>query len=417
MADFDGLMTMLGAFLIVFLFIFVLIYVLISLLLYKLHKIIYGKGTVLAWIPILSIYVLGKVTFESKIVGIALLLMYFLTLTIETTVNGVTTTHSLLPSNILSTFQYIYSIVTILLLLYAIFEYFNLKKGGNINLNGNLPKKKKQVIEMKDSEIDERIEKLHSKNYIVDPRTGKIILKSEKSPAMVEKVEEKYDDLVKPTGQGLQVENVVSNVLDTFNFDDINSENIDEIKRNDLAEKNPLPLEQEQPLQGFQNQQITQNIYSGIDNQNVNSIQPSITQNLNIPFQQSAQSVSYMQNNNQMQYNTKSQNNETAALKSMVVARGVPETNQVIRETTPIQNTNTNLVQPNMNNNFDIQSSNVNVQKVGNVETSYLNTQNDLHLVNNNIPIQNQVQQSLNTQNSEVINDQNLFSYDFDDNK
>jgi hypothetical protein len=57
-----------GGFFIGVLVFVILIYVVMSLLLSSLHRMIYGSGTILAWLPITSTYILGKVTI-SPIVG------------------------------------------------------------------------------------------------------------------------------------------------------------------------------------------------------------------------------------------------------------------------------------------------------------------------------------------------------------
>ena len=50
----------------------ILIYILVGILLNKLNKVMYGKGTALAFIPFCNVYLLGKLTIN-KIVGWVLL--------------------------------------------------------------------------------------------------------------------------------------------------------------------------------------------------------------------------------------------------------------------------------------------------------------------------------------------------------
>ena len=107
----------------------ILIYMLVGILLNKLNKVMYGKGTALAFIPFCNVYLLGKLTIN-KIVGWVLLGCLFLTGQVTTTVNGVSKTYSLLPENISKTVSTIYGAIEIGLLIYAIVKYNNLKKSG-----------------------------------------------------------------------------------------------------------------------------------------------------------------------------------------------------------------------------------------------------------------------------------------------
>ena len=114
----------------------VLVYVLISLFLNKFNKLVYGKGTILAWIPICNIYLLGKLTIN-KTVGWILVACIFLTSTYTTTVNGVTTVHTILPANISGTISSTYNFVVFGLFIYAIIRYNQIKKRGIIPPQNN----------------------------------------------------------------------------------------------------------------------------------------------------------------------------------------------------------------------------------------------------------------------------------------
>lgn len=81
MINTNGLESVLGtviALIVIFLIIVILIYVFSSILLSKLNKLMYGKGTAMAWIPFARIYLLGKLTFNET-VGIILLAVNVLT--------------------------------------------------------------------------------------------------------------------------------------------------------------------------------------------------------------------------------------------------------------------------------------------------------------------------------------------------
>lgn len=128
---FVGLMAFGGAIIIVMLIVVIAIYVAQAIFLNKFNKLVYGKGTALAWIPICNVYLLGKLTFN-KIIGWLLVACVFLTSTVSTTINGETTTKTLLPSNINTIISNVYSIAVFGLFIYAIVKYVNLKKKPKI---------------------------------------------------------------------------------------------------------------------------------------------------------------------------------------------------------------------------------------------------------------------------------------------
>ena len=114
----------------IFILIIVLgIYIAISIFLNKFNKLVYGKGTAMAWIPIFNTYLLGKLAIN-KIVGWILVICIFLTGTRTTTINGVETTHTILPESINSVVTILYNLATLSLLIYAIIKYNRLKKNG-----------------------------------------------------------------------------------------------------------------------------------------------------------------------------------------------------------------------------------------------------------------------------------------------
>ena len=92
----ENVLGALAAFGLIILLVVIVIYVAVGILLNKLNKQINGKGTPMAWIPIANIYLLGKLT-VNKIVGWILVACALLTSTYTTTINGVSTTHTILP--------------------------------------------------------------------------------------------------------------------------------------------------------------------------------------------------------------------------------------------------------------------------------------------------------------------------------
>ena len=101
----------------------------ISMFLNKLHKLMYGKGTIFAWLPLFQVYLLGKLTIN-KSVGWGLVLCSFVFSTSTSTLNGVTVDSSFIKyaplRNLLSTAL---TYAEIGLLIYAIIKYMKLKKG------------------------------------------------------------------------------------------------------------------------------------------------------------------------------------------------------------------------------------------------------------------------------------------------
>lgn len=131
----NSLETIIGASVVVLLMslaIGIIGFILIGIFLNKLNKLIYGKGTPMAFIPIVNIYLLGKLA-VNKIVGWLLIICLILTGDISVTVNNETSTTSILPDDIQVIVSLIYSVATIVLFIYAIIKYFNLKKEKQLN--------------------------------------------------------------------------------------------------------------------------------------------------------------------------------------------------------------------------------------------------------------------------------------------
>lgn len=145
----DGLLQFFMAYMIVFLIIAIAIYVAVGIFLNKLNKLIYGKGTPMAFIPLVNTYLLGKLT-VGKPVGLVLVFAMLLTGTFTTNVNGVENSYTLFSADISSKISTIVNIVTFGLFIYAIFLYFKLKKeknnGSYVDNKGPLDNNKTDVI-------------------------------------------------------------------------------------------------------------------------------------------------------------------------------------------------------------------------------------------------------------------------------
>ena len=126
----ENILGALAGFVIILLILVVAIYVAQAIFLNKFNKLVNGKGTPMAWIPVANIYLLGKLTFN-KIVGWVLVVCFFLTGSTTTTINGVETTHTFLPENISSVISSLNGFAIFGLFIYAIIKYNKLKKEKN----------------------------------------------------------------------------------------------------------------------------------------------------------------------------------------------------------------------------------------------------------------------------------------------
>lgn len=131
-----GLIQFMFGFIIIMFMIIIAIYIVQGIFLNKLNKLMYGKGTAMAWIPIANTYLLGKLT-VNKIVGWVLVACMFLTSTFTTTINGVEKSYTILPESISSIISPLYSLAVIGLLIYAIVKYNKLKNENQINARQN----------------------------------------------------------------------------------------------------------------------------------------------------------------------------------------------------------------------------------------------------------------------------------------
>lgn len=146
----DPIMNLFGSvliFLFIGLIIALVIYILESLLISGLHKLMYGKGTILAWLPFTNVYLLGKLTVNTT-VGWILVICTILTANFSFKIGEVSKTYSLLPVDLIGPVSTIQSIAIFGLLIYALIKYFKLKdekKNANnvavapVIVNDNVP--------------------------------------------------------------------------------------------------------------------------------------------------------------------------------------------------------------------------------------------------------------------------------------
>ena len=133
----ESLFGLLAEFLFVVVILVIGFYVAQGIILTKLNKLMYGKGTPMAWIPLANVYLLGKLT-VNKIVGWVLIMFFILSCSVSISINGNETTYGILPENIRSIVSTIYSLVAFVLFIYAIVKYVKLKKSGGVNNTNSL---------------------------------------------------------------------------------------------------------------------------------------------------------------------------------------------------------------------------------------------------------------------------------------
>ncbi|MEG2992812.1 MAG: hypothetical protein RR847_00815 [Bacilli bacterium] len=102
-------------------------YIAIAIVLTKLNRKMFGKGSVMAWLPIANMYLLGKLTIN-KIVGWVLVFTWLLSTNFHYVANGVKLNYSILPRGIAFCVAVFYNIAVFGLFIYAIIKYLNLKK-------------------------------------------------------------------------------------------------------------------------------------------------------------------------------------------------------------------------------------------------------------------------------------------------
>lgn len=125
----------LGAILIAFMLgsiIILVTYVAFGIVLNKLNRRIYGYGTPMAWIPLVNLYLLGKLTIN-KYAGWGIVICLFLTGNYKTEVNGVTKTYAILPTGVREVVLFLTNAFILILFVYAIFKYYKLEKQAVIN--------------------------------------------------------------------------------------------------------------------------------------------------------------------------------------------------------------------------------------------------------------------------------------------
>ena len=122
------------------------IYIVCSKFLSNFNKLKYGKGTILAWLPFTSIYLMGKLTFN-ELAGWGLLVICILSSSYTVTVNGVETVQTIAPASIQGPLSKIYPLLNLGVFVYCIFKYNKLKKYGVPPMKNTFVEKKLQPVQ------------------------------------------------------------------------------------------------------------------------------------------------------------------------------------------------------------------------------------------------------------------------------
>lgn len=122
------------------------IYIVCSKFLSNFNKLKYGKGTILAWLPFTSIYLMGKLAFN-ELAGWGLLVICILSASYTITVNGVETVQTIAPVSIQGPLSKIFPLLNFGVFVYCIIKYNKLKKYGVPPMKNTFVEKKLQPFQ------------------------------------------------------------------------------------------------------------------------------------------------------------------------------------------------------------------------------------------------------------------------------
>ena len=137
---------MLGLILLLLLGSLIAIYIVCSKFLSNFNKLKYGKGTILAWLPFTSIYLMGKLAFN-ELAGWGLLVICILSSSYTVTVNGVETVQTIAPASIQGPLSKIFPLLNFGVFVYCIIKYNKLKKYGVPPMKNTFVEKKLQPVQ------------------------------------------------------------------------------------------------------------------------------------------------------------------------------------------------------------------------------------------------------------------------------
>lgn len=133
-------------------FVFI-VYIILGVVLTKLNKKIYGKATILAWLPFFNIYLLGKLTI-GRLMGFVLVFFSLLGTRYEFSNDGNTVIYVIIPDFLRPYYLVFTALIIISLFICAIVKLNKLSKGEENYINEvYLNQKTKKEIEEEDEAI------------------------------------------------------------------------------------------------------------------------------------------------------------------------------------------------------------------------------------------------------------------------
>ena len=170
------------------------IYIVCSKFLSNFNKLKYGKGTILAWLPFTSIYLMGKLAFN-ELAGWSLLVICILSSSYTVTVNGVETVQTIAPASIQGPLSKIYPLLNLGILVYCIFKYNKLKKYG--------------VPPMKNTFVEKNLQPVQQNIQSVQPQPAEQQIQSQPMGQVVQPEDDSQSQSMKQVVQPQPVEQQV----------------------------------------------------------------------------------------------------------------------------------------------------------------------------------------------------------------
>ena len=95
----------------------------------RINNIKYGKTTIIAWIPILNIYLLGKLAIN-VVVGFLLMIALLFGICISFNIKGLESIHNILPKEYVLPYQIVFGVIFIILIIVAQFKLAKMVRNG-----------------------------------------------------------------------------------------------------------------------------------------------------------------------------------------------------------------------------------------------------------------------------------------------
>ena len=241
------------------------IYIVCSKFLSNFNKLKYGKGTILAWLPFTSIYLMGKLAFN-ELAGWGLLVICILSSSYTVTVNGVETVQTIAPASIQGPLSKIYPLLNFGVFVYCIVKYNKLKKYG--------------VPPMKNTFVEKNLQPVQQNIQSVQPQPAEQQIQSQPMGQVVQPEDDSQSQSMKQVVQPQPVEQQIQqNVQSQPTEQQVQTEapvQHTEVQPN-ITNQQPV---QEEPKKFFNTEPIDQQ-----DNQ------VSLDQVLNMSFDEVAQPI------------------------------------------------------------------------------------------------------------------------------